>query len=116
MEIYVLIGALGLISGFLSGLLGIGGGIVMAPLLLYAPPLFGLEPLSMQIVAGLTIVQGLVGCVAGSLTHKKFNFVSIELSLHYTKRQSYRYYHNLNLQLLSQILDNPDFAEKKVTR
>ena len=34
MGIYVLIGGLGLFTGFLSGLLGIGGGIVMAPLLL----------------------------------------------------------------------------------
>ena len=65
MEIYLLIGSLGLISGFLSGLLGIGGGIVMAPLLLYIPPLFGLELLTMQMVAGLTIVQGLLGCLAG---------------------------------------------------
>lgn len=80
MEIYVLIGALGLVSGFLSGLLGIGGGIVMAPLLLYVPPLFGLKDMPMQTVAGLTIVQGLVGCFAGSLTHKKFHFVSNSLS------------------------------------
>ncbi len=82
MEIYFLIGILGLFSGFLSGLLGIGGGIVMAPLLLYCPPLLGLEPLTMQTVAGLTIVQGLVGCLAGSLTHKKFDFVSNELTLY----------------------------------
>jgi uncharacterized membrane protein YfcA len=82
MEIYFLIGFLGLISGFLSGLLGIGGGIIMAPLLLYAPPLLGMEPFTMQSVAGLTIVQGLVGCLAGSLTHKKFNFVSNKLSLY----------------------------------
>ncbi len=54
----------------------------MAPLLLYAPPLLGMAPLTMQSVAGLTIVQGLVGCLAGSLTHKKFNFVSNELSLY----------------------------------
>ncbi len=82
MEIYFLVGTLALISGFLSGLLGIGGGIVMAPLLLYVPPFFGIAPLTMQTVAGLTIVQGLVGCLAGSLTHKKFNFVSNELSLY----------------------------------
>lgn len=82
MEIYFLIGFLGVISGFLSGLCGIGGGIVMAPLLLYVPPLFGIAPLTMQSVAGLTIVQGLVGCLAGSLTHKKFHFVSNELSLY----------------------------------
>ena len=59
MGIYILIGGLGLAAGFLSGLLGIGGGIVMAPLLLYVPPLFGFEPLPMRMVAGLTIVQGL---------------------------------------------------------
>ncbi len=80
MEIYFLIGGLGLITGFISGLLGIGGGIIMAPLLLYTPPLFGLEPLSMHIVAGLTIVQGLLGCLAGAYTHRKYNFVSDKLS------------------------------------
>lgn len=82
MEIYVLVGSLGLISGFLSGLLGIGGGIVMAPLLLYIPPLLGMEQLTMQSVTGLTIVQGLAGCLSGSLTHKKLHFVSNELSLY----------------------------------
>lgn len=82
MLIYFIIGVLGVISGFLSGLLGIGGGIVMAPLLLYVPPLFGIEPLPMQTVAGLTIVQGLLGCLAGSLTHKKFHFVSNRLTVY----------------------------------
>ena len=82
MEIYVLIGGLGLFTGFLSGLLGIGGGIVMAPLLLYMPPLFGFEPLPMRIVAGLTIVQGLLGCLSGALSHRKFRFVSDRLSLY----------------------------------
>ena len=76
MTILLLIGALGLVTGFLSGLLGIGGGIIMAPLLLFIPPLFGIKPLSMQVVAGLTIVQGLVACVSGALTHRRFHFVS----------------------------------------
>jgi uncharacterized membrane protein YfcA len=80
MEIYLLIGCLGIFTGFISGLLGIGGGIVMAPLLLYVPPLFGLEPFSMRVVAGLTIVQGLLGCFSGGLTHRKFSFVSDKLS------------------------------------
>lgn len=82
MGIYVLIGGLGLFTGFLSGLLGIGGGIVMAPLLLYIPPLFGFEPLPMRIVAGLTIVQGLLACLSGALSHRRFRFVSERLSLY----------------------------------
>jgi len=82
MAIYVLIGGLGLVTGFLSGLLGIGGGIVMAPLLLYVPPLFGLESLPMKTVAGLTIVQGLLACISGALSHRRFRFVSDRLSLY----------------------------------
>nr|MBF0222987.1 sulfite exporter TauE/SafE family protein [Desulfobulbaceae bacterium] len=76
----LLIGGLGLFSGFISGMLGIGGGIVMAPLLLYVPAWFGFSPLPMRVVAGLTIVQGLVACLSGSLTHKKFDFVSNRLT------------------------------------
>ena len=81
MEILLLIGALAVVGGFLSGLLGIGGGIIMAPLLLYVPPLFGFEPLPMRMVAGLTIIQGLVACIFGALAHKKFNFVSGKLTV-----------------------------------
>ncbi len=80
METYFLIGCIGIFTGFMSGLLGIGGGIIMAPLLLYAPPLFGIEPYSMQVVAGLTIVMGLLGCLSGGLTHHRFSFVSNKLS------------------------------------
>ena len=79
--LYLLISILGLTCGFLSGLLGIGGGIIMAPLLLFVPPLFGFEPLSMHSVAGLTIVQGLVACIAGAIVHNKFRFVAGKLSI-----------------------------------
>lgn len=81
MAIYFLLGGLGLITGFLSGLLGIGGGIIMAPLLLYLLPLIGLPPLSMHTVAGLTIVQGLVACISAAVSHHRFHFVSSRLSL-----------------------------------
>ncbi len=70
-----------MITGFLSGLLGIGGGIILAPLLLYVPPLMGLEPLLMRDVAGLTIVQGLLACLGGVFVHRKFQFVSDKLSV-----------------------------------
>ncbi|MFO7607119.1 MAG: sulfite exporter TauE/SafE family protein [Desulfurivibrionaceae bacterium] len=81
MELVILIGLLGLLCGLLSGMLGIGGGIIMAPLLLYVPPLFGLDPLSMRVVAGLTIVQGLTAAVFGALAHHKYDRVSPVLTL-----------------------------------
>jgi uncharacterized membrane protein YfcA len=34
--------ALGVVGAFVSGLVGVGGAIVMIPLLLYGPPLLGL--------------------------------------------------------------------------
>jgi len=46
----------GLVASFLSGLLGIGGGLVLTPLLLYLPPLVGGAAIPVKIVTGLTIV------------------------------------------------------------
>ncbi len=71
-----------MVTAFLSGLLGIGGGIILGPLLLYVPQLFSLEALAMRDVAGLTIVQGLLACLGGVLIHRKFRFVSEKLSLY----------------------------------
>ncbi len=79
--LYLLIGSLSLLTGLFSVLLGIGGGIIMAPLLLFVPQLFGFEQLSMHVVAGLTIVQGLAACISGAVAHHRFRFVSGRLSL-----------------------------------
>ena len=81
MDLLLLIGVLGMFTGFISGMLGIGGGIIMAPLLLYVPVWLNFPPLSMKVVAGLTIVQGLLACLSGALTHRKFHFVSGKLTL-----------------------------------
>lgn len=81
MELRLLIGGVGILVGFISGMLGIGGGILMAPLLLYVPEWFGFSPLPMRDVAGLTIVQGLAACLSGALTHRKFHFVSAQLTV-----------------------------------
>jgi len=68
--------ALGLIGGFFSGWLGIGGGIIMAPLLLYIPAALGAGALDMKVVAGLTMVQSLFATGSGVLVHRQQKYVS----------------------------------------
>ena len=70
---------LGLTGGFFSGLLGIGGGIIMVPLLLYIPSLFGLAAISMKTAAGITMVQSLAGSFSSLLVHRKNKFVNLSL-------------------------------------
>jgi hypothetical protein len=69
----------GLVASFLSGLLGIGGGLVLTPLLLYLPPLVGGAAIPVKIVTGLTIVQAISGSLLGALRHRAYGNVSPRL-------------------------------------
>ncbi len=69
----------GLVASLLSGLLGIGGGLVLTPLLLYLPPLLGAAAIPVKIVTGLTIVQAISGSVLGTLRHRTYGNVSSRL-------------------------------------
>lgn len=69
----------GLVASFLSGLLGIGGGLVLTPLLLYLPPLVGGVAIPVKIVTGLTIVQAISGSLLGAIRHRSYGNVSVPL-------------------------------------
>lgn len=69
----------GATASFLSGLLGVGGGIVLTPMLLYAPGLLGSPALPVKIVTGLTIVQAISGSAIGSFRHHRYGNVSFRL-------------------------------------
>ena len=69
----------GLVASFLSGLLGIGGGLVLTPLLLYLPPVVGGAAIPVKIVTGLTIAQAISGSLLGTLRHRAYGNVSARL-------------------------------------
>src|SRR4030065_167046 len=73
---------LGLLGGFLSGLIGIGGGIIMVPLLLYVPPALQVGVLTMKTVAGITSVQSFFGAISGAVGHKRHSRISVPLALY----------------------------------
>jgi len=79
MNTMIIVILLGFIGAFIAGLAGIGGAIIMVPLLYFVPPLFGIEQLSMQVVAGITIVQVLVATGTAAWVHKSNNFYNKQL-------------------------------------
>lgn len=81
MPVELVVGLSGLLASFLSGLLGIGGGIVLTPALLYAPQLLGASAISVKIVTGLTVVQAISGSVLGAWRHRAYGNVSRDLVL-----------------------------------
>ncbi|MBI5505934.1 MAG: sulfite exporter TauE/SafE family protein [Deltaproteobacteria bacterium] len=80
-SLLMLVAGLGFGGGVLSGLLGIGGGILMTPLLLFVPVACRLPALDMQTVAGLTIVQSLFAGLSGLASHRERGNVHFGLAL-----------------------------------
>jgi uncharacterized protein len=73
--------ALSLAGAFVSGLVGVGGAIVMIPLLLYVPPLLGVGRLDVKTVTAITMVQVFVAAVSGMLAHRRGRAVRRDLAL-----------------------------------
>lgn len=66
---FLTLAALGFLGAFVSGLVGVGGAIVMVPLLYYVPPLLALPGLDIKEVAGVTMTQVLAAVLLGALLH-----------------------------------------------
>lgn len=73
--------ALGFVGAFVAGLVGVGGAVVMIPLLLYVPPLVGQLALDMHTVAGITMIQVAAAGAAGLLGHAKHQQIDRRLVL-----------------------------------
>ncbi|MGZ8494604.1 MAG: TSUP family transporter, partial [Candidatus Binatia bacterium] len=68
-SLIALLASLGALGGFAAGLLGVGGGVVMFPLLYYIPPLFGWAPLDAKTVAAVVSSQVFFSALFGGWAH-----------------------------------------------
>jgi len=78
---YLFLIAAGAVVGFFSGLLGIGGGILMFPLLHYLPQVFGFDAIGVKNITGLTMAQGFFASLSAMLFYQKKGFVNRPLVL-----------------------------------
>jgi uncharacterized membrane protein YfcA len=76
MAIAILTALIGLASGFVGAMTGVGGALLAVPLLLTLPQLAGLHPITVHATTGLAMVQGLTTNLVGALVHRRAGFVS----------------------------------------
>jgi uncharacterized protein len=72
---------IGFLGAFFAGFLGIGGALVMFPLLLYVPPLLGVGALEVRDVVGVTMALVFVTAVSGFLAHRRHGVVNRQLTV-----------------------------------
>ncbi len=81
LTLFLTLAALGGIGGFAAGLLGVGGGVLLFPLLLYVPPSLGLESLDVKTVAALVISEVFFATLTGGIAHWQSGHVQRRLTL-----------------------------------
>jgi len=79
--LFATLALLGALGGFAAGFLGVGGGILLFPLLLYVPPLLGFENLDVKTVAALVISQVFFATLIGGTAHWRSGRVHGRLAL-----------------------------------
>lgn len=68
-------------KSFISGLVGIGGAIIIYRAMLLLPPLFGVPGYSAYIVSGLTSSQVFFSTLSGSLKARKWSSLQLVICI-----------------------------------
>jgi uncharacterized membrane protein YfcA len=79
--LFAVLMTLACIAGFGAGFIGLGGGLLLFPLLLYLPPFLGLEAIDAKTVAALVISQVFFAGVIGGAAHWRKGRVHKRLTL-----------------------------------
>ena len=67
--------AIGLIGGFVAGLLGLGGGVIIIPMLVYG------AGLSMTLSTGISMVQAFFATTSGVIIHRRNRTIDVRLGI-----------------------------------
>lgn len=78
---YALIAAIAFVISMVSGMVGLGGAVLLIPAYLYLPGLFGMLPLDIKSISGLTSFQVLASSLLGMIVHRKRGAVDKRLVL-----------------------------------
>jgi uncharacterized membrane protein YfcA len=68
-ELFLTLCSLAGVAGFGAGFIGLGGGLLLFPLLLYLPPYLGLEAIDARTVAALVVSQVFFAGLVGGAAH-----------------------------------------------
>lgn len=66
-------------AAFFSGLLGIGGGIVIFPAFLYLIPFLGFKTFTVNEITGIAAAQSLAGVFFAFINHRKYGNINLNL-------------------------------------
>jgi uncharacterized membrane protein YfcA len=80
-ELFLTLVALAAVAGFGSGFIGVGGGLLLFPLLIYIPPHLGLNAINANTVAALVLSQVFFGGLVGGAAHWRHGRVHGKLTL-----------------------------------
>lgn len=68
---YIVVALISIVVSFVSGMIGIGGAVLLIPAYYFLPPIFGAGAFDMRMISGMTSLQVFFGTIASLAVHRK---------------------------------------------